>query len=172
MARVIWRQSIKQVTSSRQEGRTALFSLPVQNSLPITLTNMKNIILLGLAALSATSATAQNTAVVTQQGNAHELSVVQRGSGNTSVVNQTTAGSANRVVVTQSGTNNVATISQGGELTSSEANTQNTVTATQVGDGETIINQTSGGNTISVYQSGLAPTAKKKKTSSKRSANQ
>lgn len=171
MARAIGRQSIKQVTSSRQEGWLVSVSLPVQNSLPINLTSMKNIILLGLAALGAVSATAQNTAVVTQQGNTHELSVVQRGSGNTSVVNQTTAGSANRVVITQSGANNVATVNQGGESISSEANTQNTVTATQAGDGETIINQTNGGNTISVYQSGLAPTDKKKKTSPKRSAN-
>ncbi|QJD81663.1 hypothetical protein [Spirosoma rhododendri] len=132
---------------------------------------MKNIILLGLAALGAASATAQNTAVVSQQGNTHELSVVQRGSGNTSVVNQTTAGSSNRVVIMQSGANNVATINQGGESTSSDTSTQNTVTATQAGEGETIINQTNGGNTISVYQSGLVPIDKKKKSNPKRSTN-
>jgi len=66
----------------------------------LTINLVKYIILLGLAALGTASATAQNTAVVTLLGNMHELSVVQRGSGNTSVVNQTTAGSSNRVIVT------------------------------------------------------------------------
>ena len=131
---------------------------------------MKNAILFSLAALSSAAALAQNTAVVNQQGSQHEVTVVQRGSGNTSVVNQGTRNSSNNVVITQSGGNNVATITQG---TSPDGSTkpQNSVTTTQSGEGETIINQTKDSNSISVYQSGVAPENKKKKTDKKQPKN-
>ncbi len=129
---------------------------------------MKHIFFLSLAALSSAGAVAQNTAVINQQGGSHEVSVVQQGSGNTSVVNQSAGQTANRASVTQSGAGNVATINQG-TGSNSAAGSQNSVNTTQSGEGETIINQTKDGNSISVYQSGAPATDPKKKGAKKKS---
>ena len=133
--------------------------------MPYSMKLMKNIFFLGLAALTSAAATAQNTAVITQQGSSHEVSVAQQGTGNTSVVNQS-RGSSNSVVISQSGGSNVATINQGG-TPDGTAGSQNTVTTSQSGEGETIVNQTKDGNSISVYQSGPVPADKKKKSGKK-----
>ena len=127
---------------------------------------MKNLFLLSLAALSSSIAVGQNTAVINQQGGTHEVSVVQQGSGNTSVVSQSNQASSNRAVISQSGGSNVATITQGGP-SDGTVGSQNTVTTSQSGEGETIVNQSKDGNSISVYQSGPAPADKKKKTGRK-----
>lgn len=132
---------------------------------------MKHIFFLSLAALTTTAAIAQNTAVINQQGGAHEVSVVQQGSGNTSVVNQSTGQTANRASVTQSGAGNVATINQG-TGSDSAAGSTNSVNTTQSGEGETIINQTKDGNSISVYQSGGTATDPKKKGTAKKKVKQ
>ena len=125
---------------------------------------MKKAFFVSFAALSSVATMAQNTAVINQQGGGHEVAVVQQGSGNTSVVNQSNHNSANHAVISQSGAGNVANITQGGAGTDGS---QNSVTTSQAGEGETIINQTKDGNTISVYQSGSAPADKKKKTGRK-----
>lgn len=129
---------------------------------------MKGIFFLSLAALSGTTALAQNSAVINQQGGPHEVSVVQQGSGNTSVINQSSARSSNHVSVVQSGSGNVATINQGNGAPST-TDSQNSVNATQSGEGETIINQTKDGNSISVYQSSAKTTDQKKKADRKKS---
>ncbi|MCX6214727.1 hypothetical protein [Spirosoma sp.] len=122
---------------------------------------MKNFFLVGLAALSGAAASGQNKATITQEGNAHEVSVVQQGSGNTSVINQSTTEIGNRATVNQSGNGNVVTINQGGNDDYSAAGSKNSVNANQSGQGETIITQTNGGNTISVYQGPASPDKKK-----------
>ena len=127
---------------------------------------MKKAFFLSLAALGSAAAMAQNTAVINQQGGSHEVSIVQQGSGNTSVVSQSTQVSSNRAVISQSGAGNVATINQGGTPDGS-AGSQNSVTTSHSGEGETIVNQTNGGNSISVYQSGPVPADRKKKTGKK-----
>lgn len=130
---------------------------------------MKKALFFSLTVLSGTAALAQNTATINQQGSTHDVTVVQRGTGNNSVVNQGNRGASNSVVITQSGGNNVANITQGNPDGSTES--QNTVTTSQSGEGETIINQTKDGNTISVYQSGPATDNKKKKTEQKQPKN-
>ena len=128
---------------------------------------MKKALFLSVAALSSLAAMAQNTAVINQQGNTHDVSVVQRGSGNTSVVSQAaSAGSSNGVVISQSGAGNVATITQGG-MPDGTTGSKNSVTTSQSGEGETIVNQTTDGNTISVYQTGPVPADSKKKSAKK-----
>lgn len=127
---------------------------------------MKKAFFASFAALSSVVAVAQNTAVISQQGGSHEVAVVQQGSGNTSVVNQSNQTSSNNVVISQSGAGNVATITQGG-VPDGNAGSQNSVTTMQVGDGETIVNQSKDGNSISVYQSGPLPADKKRKTDRK-----
>ena len=131
---------------------------------------MKKAFFFSFAALSSVAAVAQNTAVINQQSGPHEVAVVQQGSGNTSVVNQSNHGSSNSVVISQSGAGNVATITQGG-ASGSTTGSQNSVTTSQSGEGETIVNQTKDGNSISVYQSGYAPADKKKKTDRKQPKN-
>lgn len=130
-----------------------------------------------------TNVMAQNSVVINQQGSqpgaGHEVSVVQQGSGNTSVVNQSNGGTldksmGNRAVINQSGTGSVATVNQGNGLPDSVTSSGQSVNVTQSGSGETIINQTDGSNTISIRQSGPitvpSPVDKKKKgkTGSKR----
>lgn len=127
---------------------------------------MKKALFLSVAALSSLAAMAQNTAVINQQGNTHDVSVVQRGSGNTSVVSQSGAGTSNSVVISQSGAGNVATITQGG-MPDGATGPKNSVTTSQSGEGETIVNQTTDGNTISVYQTGPIPADSKKKSAKK-----
>ena len=136
---------------------------------------MKSILILGAMVLTVLSAHGQNTAVITQQKGSHDVSVMQQGSGNTSVVNQSTTETGNRAVVSQSGSGNVATINQGNGSTDATGDSVNSVVATQSGEGETVINQTKGGNSISVYQSGAVvpvPSADKKKGSRKPKQNQ
>ncbi|MBD2753145.1 hypothetical protein [Spirosoma validum] len=128
---------------------------------------MKRIIFLGLAALSGTTALAQNSVVINQQGGPHEVSVIQQGASNTSVINQASARPSNHVSVVQSGSGNVATINQGNADTNT-TDSQNSVNATQSGEGETIINQTKDGNSISVYQSSGNVTDRKKKVDRKK----
>lgn len=129
---------------------------------------MKSFLALGAMILTVLSAHGQNTAVVTQQKGSHDVSVVQQGSGNTSVVNQSTTETGNRAIISQSGSGNITTINQGNGSTDATGDSVNSVVATQSGEGETVINQTKGGNSISVYQSGAAipaPTPDKKKSS-------
>ncbi|AUD05185.1 hypothetical protein [Spirosoma pollinicola] len=123
---------------------------------------MKKAFFLSLATLSSAVAVAQNTAVINQQGSSHDVSVVQQGTGNTSVISQANSGSSNSVVISQSGAGNVATINQG-SLPDGYAEPKNSVTTVQTGEGVTIVNQSKGSNTISVYQSGMPETTKKKK---------
>jgi minor curlin subunit len=123
---------------------------------------MKKIVFVSFATLSSVAAIAQNTAVINQQGGAQEVAIVQHGAGNTSVISQSSVGSGNRAVISQSGAGNVATVTQGG-ASDGTAGSQNSVTTSQSGEGETIINQTKDGNTISVYQSGPVSADKKKK---------
>jgi len=127
---------------------------------------MKKALFISIAALSSAAAMAQNTVVSSQQGNTHDVSVVQRGTGNISVISQSGAGSSNSVVISQSGAGNVATITQGG-MPDGAMEPKNSVTTSQSGEGETIVNQTTDRNTISVYQSGPAPTDSKKKSAKK-----
>lgn len=131
---------------------------------------MKNVLLFSIAALSSTAALAQNTATINQQGNTHEVTVVQRGTSNTSVISQGNRASSNSAVITQSGGNNVANITQGSGPDGS-SDSQNTVVTSQSGEGKTIINQTKDGNTISVYQSGPITDSKKKKDERKQQKN-
>ena len=131
---------------------------------------MKTFFVLSAVLLSAISAYAQNTAVINQQGVSHDVSVSQQGNDNTSVINQASPQTANRAVVSQSGSGNVATINQGNATTNATGDSANSVVTSQSGEGETIINQSKGGNSISVYQSGAAlptPTATKKKGTQK-----
>lgn len=128
---------------------------------------MKTIFFLSFAALSSATAVAQNTAIVNQQGGPHEVSVVQKGSGNTSVINQSNGQSSNRVSIAQSGASNVATINQGNG-SDNTIDSPNSVNSTQSGEGETIINQTKDGNSISVYQSDGKTTDRKKKSTPKK----
>lgn len=127
---------------------------------------MKKALFLSVTALSSVAAMAQNTAIVSQRGNTQDVSVVQRGTGNTSVVSQSGAGSPNSVIISQSGAGNVAAITQGG-IPDGTTGTKNSVVTSQSGEGETIVNQTTEGNTISVYQTGPAPADSKKKSTKK-----
>ncbi|AKD57292.1 hypothetical protein [Spirosoma radiotolerans] len=131
---------------------------------------MKKAIFLSFAALGSVAAMAQNTAVINQQGNTHDVSVVQRGAGNTSVISQSGAGSSNSVVISQLGGGNVATITQG-SMPDGTTGPKNSVVTSQSGEGETIVNQTNDGNTISVYQTGPAPTDRKKRSAKKQPRN-
>lgn len=132
---------------------------------------MKMTLFLLLMGCGFTKVLAQNTAVINQQGSlsgtGHDVSVVQEGSGNTSVVNQSKAGTpGSRAVINQSGAGNVATVNQGNGLPDSVTSSGQSVNVTQSGAGETFINQTDGSNTISVRQSGPAtpaPSGKKRK---------
>lgn len=115
---------------------------------------MKRFLLFGTALLAASAtAQAQNTATVTQSGTSHEVSVVQEGKGNTSVISQGQSSqgntNGNRAVITQSGGGNVATINQGG---SDSTKPGQSVSVSQSGDSETVINQNDGTNSISIYQ--------------------
>lgn len=124
---------------------------------------MKPFFVLSAILLTAITAYPQNTAVITQQGGSHGVSVSQQGNANTSVINQARPQTANRAVVSQSGSGNVATISQGNTSSDttgdSATGARHSVNTTQSGEGETIINQREGGNSISVYQSGKPPAA-------------
>ena len=137
---------------------------------------MKTTLFLLLVGCGFSKALAQNTVVVNQQGSpagaGHEVSIVQQGSGNSSVVNQSrteTTGTGNRVVINQSGAGNGATVNQGHGLDDSVSRSGQSVHVSQSGGGETIIDQTDGSNTIRIRQSGPAtpaPSDKKKKSRS------
>ncbi len=131
---------------------------------------MKTTLFLLLVGCGFGKAVAQNSVVVNQQGSqpgaGHEVSVVQQGSGNSSVVNQSRTGTGNRAVINQLGAGNVATVNQGNGQGDSVSSSGQSVNVTQSGGGETIIDQTDGSNTISIRQSSLptpAPSDKKKK---------
>lgn len=133
---------------------------------------MKTTLLMLLMGCGFTKAVAQNSVVINQQGGSsgagHDVSVVQQGSGNTSVVSQGSESAGNRAVISQSGAGNVATINQGNGMGDSVSASGQSVNVSQSGGGETIINQTDGQNSIYVHQSGLTPADKKKKGRSKK----
>lgn len=126
---------------------------------------MKPTFLFLLTSCGLTNAIAQNSAVINQQGgpsgSGHEVTVVQQGNGNSSVVNQSNPttpvrSTGSRAVVNQSGTGNVATVNQGNGMGDSVTQSGQSVSVSQSGEGETIIDQTNGTNTIRVYQRGPA----------------
>ena len=113
---------------------------------------MKAIFFFGAALLTSTAVVAQNTAVVNQSGGQHEVSVIQSGSGNSSVISQHTGTTGNRAMISQSGAGNVATVTQGGNTTGVGGQSVN---VSQTGDTETHINQTDGQNNhIIINQTG------------------
>lgn len=128
---------------------------------------MKTLFFLSLMALNSTVGLAQNSAVINQQGTSQEVSIIQQGTSNRAVINQSTSRSENRASVVQVGSGNVTTINQGNEKDSS-TEAQNSVTVTQSGKDESIINQTTGENSIRVYQSDNRPTDRKKKPNRKK----
>ncbi|WP_461065421.1 hypothetical protein [Spirosoma horti] len=109
---------------------------------------MKTFFFLGTAMLATATASAQNTTVVNQQGSNHEVTVVQEGIGNVSIVNQSNQAS-NRAVISQSGSGNSATINQGSQIGGGSGQS---VSISQSGASETVVNQTDGSNSISVHQ--------------------
>lgn len=109
---------------------------------------MKTLFFLGTAVLATATVSAQNTTVVNQQGGTHEVTVVQEGTGNTSIVNQSNQAS-NRAVISQSGSGNSATINQGSQTGSAAGQS---VSVSQSGSSETVVNQTDGSNSISIHQ--------------------
>jgi len=111
---------------------------------------MKTTLLISAALLTGAGAIAQNTAVINQSGG-QQVSIVQSGSGNSSVINQRTGTTGSRAVISQSGSGNVATVSQG----SSTGADGQSVNVTQTGNTETHIDQTDGQNNhIIINQTG------------------
>ena len=109
---------------------------------------MKRFFLFSSALFAAATVQAQNTTTVTQSGTSHEATVVQEGKGNTSVISQGNS-TGNRAVISQSGGGNVATINQGGADSTKPGQS---VSVSQSGDSETVVNQNDGSNSISIYQ--------------------
>ena len=120
------------------------------------LSHMKTILFMSAALLTGTGAIAQNTAVINQSGG-QQVSVVQSGGGNSSVISQNTGSTGNRAVVSQSGSGNVATITQGGNT----GTDGKSVSVSQTGNTETHFDQTDGQNNhIIINQTGgVAPDA-------------
>ena len=118
---------------------------------------MKTFFLFSATLFAGTSAVAQNTAVISQSGGQHGVSVVQSGSGNSSVISQNN-NSGNQASISQSGSGNVATVTQGSNTTGT---TGQSVSVLQSGNTETHINQTDGQNNhIIINQTdGAAPGA-------------
>lgn len=108
---------------------------------------MKTLFLLSTAVL-ATTATAQNTATVNQHGSNNEVTIVQKGIGNSSVVSQSNQASK-RAVISQFGSGNSAIINQGSQAGSAAGQS---VSVSQSGTSETVINQTEGSNSINIHQ--------------------
>ena len=104
---------------------------------------MKTFLLFSATLFAGTSAVAQNTAVISQSGGQHGVSVVQSGSGNSSVISQNNNNSGNQASISQSGSGNVATVTQGSNTTGT---TGQSVSVLQSGNTETHINQTDGQN--------------------------
>lgn len=128
---------------------------------------MKTTLLMLLMGCGFTKAMAQNSVVINQQGGSsgagHDVSVVQQGSGNTSVVNQGGTATGNRAMINQSGVGNTATISQGNGTGDNVSASGQSVNVAQSGGGETVINQTDGQNSIYVRQGGPVPAHKPQK---------